>query len=85
VLIFAGIAAWSLDLLREGRGARVLGVFGLAAGICGMLALCSGALRLDVQGMTVVAVLEAVWTVGAGWLLWQAGGSAGTVPCGPRG
>jgi hypothetical protein len=78
VLVFAGMAAWSFDLLRDGRGTRVLGVFGLVAGIGGSLALCSGALRLDVHGMTVVAVLEALWTVGAGWLLWQAAGRTGT-------
>lgn len=77
VLMFAATAAWSLDLLRDRGGARVLGAFGLAVGIGGTVALCSGVLRLDVHGMTVVAVLEAIWTVGAGWLLWQAGGTAG--------
>lgn len=42
VLMFAGIAAWSFDLLRGSRGARVLGAFGIVTGIGGTLALCCG-------------------------------------------
>ena len=72
VLMSAAIAAWSLDLLRDRGGARLLGVFGIVTGLGCALALCCGVLRLDVHGMTIVTVLDALWTVGVGCLLWRA-------------
>ncbi len=69
VLMCAGIAAWSLGLLRGSVAARVVGVFGLLTGIGCALALVGGVLPLDVHGMAAVLALQSVWTVGVGVLL----------------
>jgi hypothetical protein len=69
VLMSAGIAAFSLELLRDAPSARALGVFGLASGLGCALAIATGWLRLDVQGMSAVLLLQALWTSGAGVLL----------------
>jgi hypothetical protein len=71
VLMSAGIAAWSLALLRGSVAARVVGGFGLLTGIGCALAIVSGVLRLDVHGMGAVLALQSVWTVGVGCLLWR--------------
>jgi hypothetical protein len=69
LLMSAGIAAWSLELLRGGVAARVLGGYGLLSAIGCALALVFGVLRLDVHGMTVVVLLQSAWTIGVGVLL----------------
>jgi hypothetical protein len=67
VLMSAGIAVLSLDLLRDAaRGARALGAFGLVSGLGGALAVAGGWLRLDVHGMAAVLLVQALWTIGAG-------------------
>jgi hypothetical protein len=72
VLMSAGIAAWSLALLRGSVAARAVGGFGLLTGIGCALAVISGVLRLDVHGMAAVLALQSLWTVGVGCLLWRA-------------
>jgi len=69
VLMSAGIAAWSLELLRGSGAARVLGGYGLLSAIGCALALIFGVLQLDVHGMTVVVLLQSAWTIGVGVLL----------------
>ncbi len=69
VLMSAGIALWSLDLLRGSVGARAVGVFGLLTGLGCAAAVVVGVLRLDVHGMTAVVVLESAWMIGVGVLL----------------
>jgi hypothetical protein len=69
VLMSAGIAAWSLELLRGSVAARVVGGFGLLTGIGCALALVVGVLQLDVHGMSAVLGLQSVWTVGVGYVL----------------
>lgn len=71
VAMSAGIAAWSLDLLRDQGAARYLGLLGLGVGVLPCLALMSGLLRLDVAGMQQVAALQAVWGVAVGLWLWR--------------
>jgi hypothetical protein len=71
VLMSAGIAAWSLGLLRGSVAARVVGGFGLLTGIGCALAIFGGVLRLDVHGMAAVLVLQSVWTIAVGCLLWR--------------
>jgi hypothetical protein len=60
----AGILCWSIDLLRERGGLRVLSLLGMFVGILPALALIFGSLQLNVHGMS-----EVVW----GWALWHAG------------
>lgn len=69
ILMSLGIVAWSVDLARGTGPARVLGGFGIASGLACALALAAGALHLDVHGMTLVTVVQALWTVGAGIVL----------------
>jgi len=69
VLTSAGIALWSLDLLRGSVGARAVGVFGFLTGLGCATALVVGVLRLDVHGMTAVVVLQSAWMIGVGVLL----------------
>ena len=63
--ISAAILAWSIALLRD-RAQRSLAIVGFAASVLPALALVAGAIRLDVGGMTLVVVAEAVWNVAAG-------------------
>jgi hypothetical protein len=69
VLMSAGIALWSLDLLRGSVGARAVAVFGILSGLGCATAVVGGVLRLDVHGMTAVVVLESAWMIGVGVLL----------------
>ena len=69
-LVSAGIAAWSLELLRgSGAGRRAVGAYGLLTGLGCLLAIVVGMLRLDVHGMTAVVLLQSVWMVALGVLL----------------
>jgi hypothetical protein len=65
VLMSVGICSWSMDLLRD--RAVLLGAFGTLCGLGCALAVGLGLLRLDVHGMMTVTVLQAIWTIGAGW------------------
>jgi len=69
VLISAGIALWSLELLRGSVAARALAVFGLLTGLGCALALVSGVLQVRVHGMAAVLALQSLWTIGVGALL----------------
>ena len=69
VLTSAGIAAFSLDLVRGVLPERVLGFFGLASGLACALAVGTGALPLNLHGMSLVLWLQALWMIGAGALL----------------
>jgi hypothetical protein len=65
VAISVAILAWSVALLHD-RAQRGLAIVGLAASVLPALALLAGVIRLDVAGMTLVVVAEAVWNVAAG-------------------
>ena len=69
VLMSAGIAAWSLELLRGSGAARAVGAYGLLTGLGCVLAIVVGVLHLDVHGMTAVVLLQSVWTIALGALL----------------
>jgi hypothetical protein len=66
VAMSAGIALWSVDLLRSAGWPRAIGALGLAVSIVPAFALIFGLLHLDVHGMTVVVVLQALWNVAVG-------------------
>jgi len=68
IAISAAILAWSIALLHD-RAHRWLAIVGLAASMLPALALVAGVIRLDVTGMTLVVVAEAVWNVAAGFAL----------------
>jgi hypothetical protein len=65
IAISAAILAWSIELLHD-RTRRWLAAVGIAASVLPALALVAGVFRLDVGGMTLVVVAEAVWNVAVG-------------------
>jgi hypothetical protein len=65
IAISAAILAWSVALLHD-RAQRWLAIVGFAASVLPALALVAGVIRLDVTGMTLVVVAEAVWNVAVG-------------------
>ncbi|HET9388142.1 MAG TPA: hypothetical protein VFO44_00705 [Steroidobacteraceae bacterium] len=67
----AGIALWSLDLARLPGLARALGSLGVVIGVFCVATLILGVLQLDVRGMLLVIVLQAIWCVGLGLFLWR--------------
>lgn len=69
ILMSVGIVAWSADLLLAPRIARPLAILGLLIGFVPAAALAMGLLHLDVQGMTWVVLLQAVWNIGVGVVL----------------
>lgn len=67
VAMSAGIFCWSIDLLfREAGWRRALGIAGILIGLVPALALILGALHLNVQGMSAVVMLQALWCCGIG-------------------
>jgi hypothetical protein len=58
----AAIVLWSVALFRGGRD-RWVGIAGFIAGLAPAIALVAGVIRLDVGGMTLVVVLQAIWIV----------------------
>jgi hypothetical protein len=73
VAMSVGIALWSLDLLRDRGPSRAIGSFGLLVGIVPIVALLTGAIRLDVRGMFDVVLLQAAWYLAIAALLLRAG------------
>jgi hypothetical protein len=69
IAMSVGIAAWSLDLLRGAGLLRVTGVLGVLVGLIPAIALISGALALNVHGMLLVVILQAIWAIAVGILL----------------
>ena len=67
VAMSAGIAFWSLDLLRREAGwRRGIGVAGMVIGALPAVALILGVLHLNVQGMSAVVMLQSLWCCGVG-------------------
>ncbi len=69
VAMAAGIGFWSADLLRSQGAVKGVGVFGCLISVGLAAALLSGAIRLDVHGMSAVVLLQGVWSVAVGILM----------------
>ena len=65
IAISVATLAWSVALLHD-RAQRWLAIVGLAASVLPALALVAGVIQLDVSGMTLVVVAEAIWNIAAG-------------------
>ena len=65
----AAIFLWSLAMVRTRQLAVGLGWYGLVAAPVILLALFSGHLTLDVHGMGLVVLVQAVWFIAAGAFL----------------
>ena len=66
VAMSAAIVLWSVALLHDRARGRWLALVGFLAGLAPAIALLAGAIRLDVHGMLLVVVLEAIWNLAAG-------------------
>ncbi len=73
------VALWSVAALRNRRLPFALGIYGLAVGLALPAALFAGALTLDVHGFGLVVFAQAVWFVGAGFVLRHADETAAGV------
>ncbi|HTF88240.1 MAG TPA: hypothetical protein VK843_07500 [Planctomycetota bacterium] len=73
--ISIAILAWSMVLIGRGKAARIIGGLGMVIGVLPIAGLLSGLLRLDVHGMGIVVLLQAIWNLCVGiWLARQARG-----------
>jgi drug/metabolite transporter (DMT)-like permease len=70
VAISIAVLVWSLVLFGRGSAARVIAVLGVLVGAVPVAGLASGYLHLDVHGMGVVILLQAIWNIAVGvWLM----------------
>lgn len=69
IAMSAGILAWSLNLVRDQGLTRTVGAAGILISLSPAIALISGGLHLNMHGMLVVVVLQAIWSIGVGVLL----------------
>jgi len=60
------MALWSASALRHGGLGRGIAIYGCIAAPLLVLAICSGHLPLNVHGMAIVAVAQAIWFIGVG-------------------
>jgi hypothetical protein len=69
VAMSAGIGCWSVALLRESGLWRLSGGLGCAVALIPAVGLLSGAMSLNVFGMSAVVVIQGVWYVAVAVLL----------------
>jgi hypothetical protein len=69
VAMSVGIGCWSIALLRESGLRRLIGGLGCAVALLPVVGLLSGALHLNVFGMSAVVVVQGVWYVAIALLL----------------
>lgn len=69
VTMSVAFLCWSAVLLRRAGLARGIGVAGIAVGAFPLLAVAAGHLRLNVHGMGLVLLVQALWSLGVAWLL----------------
>jgi hypothetical protein len=67
----AAIVLWSAAILRSAGFSRLLGIYGCIIGPLTVIAVISGHIRLNVHGFGIVVLVQAVWFISAGVLLWK--------------
>src|ERR1051325_1455626 len=67
----AAIVLWSAAMLRSGSFSRPLGISGCIVGPITEIAVLSGHIRLNVHGFGMVVLVQAIWFISAGVLLWK--------------
>ncbi len=65
------IMLWSAAILRNRALALGIAIYGLVLGPVIVLALASGRLRLHVHGFGLVMILQSVWLITVGALMWR--------------
>ncbi|HEX5123958.1 MAG TPA: hypothetical protein VFV97_11990 [Rhodanobacteraceae bacterium] len=66
IAMSAAIVLWSVALLHDHARPRWLAIVGFATGLGPAIALFAGAVRLDVHGMLLVVIAQAIWNLAAG-------------------
>ena len=67
----AAIVLWSAAILRSAGFSRPLGMYGCIIGPLTVIAVLSGHIRLNVHGFGLVVLVQAIWFICAGVLLWK--------------
>lgn len=62
----AAIILWSASALRNGGISRGIAIYGCIASSVLIVAICIGHLKLNVHGMAVVVLAQAIWLIAAG-------------------
>lgn len=66
VAMSTAIVLWAIALLHDAKRARWLAIVGFVTGLAPAIALFAGWVRLDVHGMLLVVVAQAIWNLAAG-------------------
>jgi hypothetical protein len=66
IAMSAAIVLWAIALLHDRARARWLAIVGFVTGLAPAIALVAGAIRLDVHGMLLVVLAQAIWNLAAG-------------------
>ena len=62
----AAMALWSASALRCGGLGQGIAIYGCVVAAVLIVAICSGILRLNIHGMAIVALAQAIWFIGVG-------------------
>jgi hypothetical protein len=65
----AAVALWSVSALRHGGLGRGIAIYGCIIAPLLILTICSGRLVLNVHGMAIVVLAQAIWFITAGIVL----------------
>jgi hypothetical protein len=63
------IVLWSVSALRNGGFGRGIAIYGCVISTLIIIGVCVGHLKLDVHGMTVIALGQAIWLIVVGYQL----------------
>ena len=66
IAMSAAIVLWAVALLHDSKRARWLAIVGFVTGLAPAIALFAGAIRLDVHGMLLVVLAQAIWNLAVG-------------------
>jgi len=66
VAMSAAIVLWAIALLHDSKRARWLAIVGFVTGLAPAIALLAGWVRLDMHGMLLVVLAQAIWNLAAG-------------------
>ena len=66
IAMSVAIVLWAIALLHDHARGRWLAIVGIVTGLAPAIALLAGAIHLDVHGMLLVVVAQAIWNLAAG-------------------
>lgn len=73
VMSFVAMGLWSVHMVRTRVLARGLGIFGCLISVAALTGLFTGRVDMDVKGFGLIVLLQSLWLVAAGVLLWRGG------------